>query len=278
MKVAIIGGAGKMGKWFCNFFLNEGYEVIVSGRKETKLNKLVKQFNVKSAKNNIEAIKNADLIMIAVLFQDFESVVKEIAPAINNTQKVVDITSIKDQPVKIMHKYIKRGITLGAHPMFGPNVKDNNHNFVLTPVTKKERAYAQEFSNWLTKKGFNVSIMPPRRHDELMSTILGLPHFIGLVTADTLTNLNLKELKKVCGTSFNMLLELTTNVISNDPEFYSHLQMILPKINKVESLFSDKTKKWLTIVNKEDKSQFKREMIKIAQKSKYLLVSKDENI
>lgn len=271
MKVAVIGGAGKMGRWFCNFFLNEGYEVIVSGRNKNKLNILAKQLNVKIVKNNVEAVKNADLILISVLFQNFEDVIKEIAPFIENNQKVVDITSIKEQPIKIMHKYIKRGIILGTHPMFGPSAKGTNHNFILTPITKKEKVYAHEFSDWLTKREFNVRIMSPRKHDELMSIILGLTHFIGLVTADTWANLSLKEFKKVSGTSFSILSELVNNVISNDPEFYSELQMNLPKINKVEALFADKTKEWLTIVNKHDKLQFKTKMSKIAQKIKIQL-------
>ena len=36
MKVAIIGGSGKMGRWFANFLLKEGTEVILSARNKSK--------------------------------------------------------------------------------------------------------------------------------------------------------------------------------------------------------------------------------------------------
>jgi hypothetical protein len=38
---------------------------------------------------------------------NFEEVVKEIAPHIEKEQKVIDITSVKEEPVRIMHKYLK---------------------------------------------------------------------------------------------------------------------------------------------------------------------------
>ena len=35
MKIGIIGGSGKMGKWFARFLMQEGYEVVISGREQT---------------------------------------------------------------------------------------------------------------------------------------------------------------------------------------------------------------------------------------------------
>ena len=37
MRVAIIGGSGKMGRWFANFLLKDGKEVVITGRNEGKL-------------------------------------------------------------------------------------------------------------------------------------------------------------------------------------------------------------------------------------------------
>ena len=31
-RVAILGGTGKMGKWFARFFRDRGYEVVIGGR------------------------------------------------------------------------------------------------------------------------------------------------------------------------------------------------------------------------------------------------------
>lgn len=266
MKIAIIGGAGNMGKWFCNFFLKQGYEVIVSGRTRQKLIDLSKEIPVEVAENNIEAVKKADIIMISVLLQNFEDVVKEFAPYIKENQIVWDITSVKEIPVDIMHKYIKKGIILGTHPVFGPGAKDTNQNFVLTPTNEKEEKYARELKTWLEERGFKVSIMSPRKHDELMAVILGFSHFVGLTVGDTWLDLNFRELEKISGTSFKTLLNLVENVVNTDPEFYSVLQMSLPNVDKVESLFQRKIEKWLNIIRNKDKEKFVKEMITLRKK------------
>ncbi|MCP8307883.1 MAG: prephenate dehydrogenase/arogenate dehydrogenase family protein [archaeon] len=266
MKIAIIGGAGNMGKWFCNFFLKQGYEVIVSGRIRQKLIDLSKEIPVKVAENNIEAVKKADIIMISVLLQNFEDVVREFAPYIKKNQIVLDITSVKEIPVDIMHRYIKKGTILGTHPVFGPGAKDTNQNFVLTPSNEKEEKYARELETWLEERGFKVSIMSPRKHDELMAVILGFSHFVGLTVGDTWLDLNFRELEKISGTSFKTLFNLVENVVNTDPEFYSVLQMSLPNVDKVESLFQRKIEKWLNIIRNKDKEKFVKEMIALRKK------------
>ncbi|MEM2478622.1 MAG: prephenate dehydrogenase/arogenate dehydrogenase family protein, partial [Candidatus Pacearchaeota archaeon] len=216
-KVAIIGGAGAMGVWFSKFFLANKIEVIISDKDKAKAYKVARELKVKVAKNNIEAIKNVDLILISVLPQHFSEVVKEIAKYVEKDQIVIDITSLKEIPVKIMHKYFKKNLVLGTHPLFGPSAKDTKQNFVLTPTNSKERAFANKFKKWLVQKGFKVIIVPPRKHDEAMSFILGIPHFIGLVTGSFFSTLKLKELIKVSGPSFQKLFELAKSVAFSDP-------------------------------------------------------------
>ncbi|MCP8323115.1 MAG: prephenate dehydrogenase/arogenate dehydrogenase family protein [Candidatus Methylarchaceae archaeon HK02M2] len=271
MKIAIIGGAGNMGKWFCNFFLRQGYEVIVSGRTRQKLIDLSKEIPVKVAEDNIDAVKKADIIIVSVLLQNFEGVVKDFAPYIQENQIVWDITSVKEIPVEIMQKYIKKGTILGTHPVFGPGAKDTNQNFVLTPTKEKEERYAKELKTCLEERCFRVSIMSPRKHDELMSVILGFSHFVGLTVVDTWLDLDYKELEKISGTSFQTLFNLVQNVVNTDPEFYSVLQMSLPDVEKVESLFQYKIEKWLNIIKNKDKAKFVEEMIILRKKLEELM-------
>jgi prephenate dehydrogenase len=74
MKYAIIG-PGKMGRWFTQFFVKQGDSVIVSGRNKEKLSKIRDEFGVEVA-NNVDAIRNADRILICVPIDNFEDVVK----------------------------------------------------------------------------------------------------------------------------------------------------------------------------------------------------------
>jgi prephenate dehydrogenase len=260
MKVAIIG-AGKMGRWFTRFFLEEGDSVVVSSRSERKLLKLREEFGIEIA-SNVGAVKRADRVLICVPIENFEEVVKEISSHVRPDQVVMDICSVKEMPVKIMHEYVKAGVTLGTHPVFGPGVKSiKDQNFILTPTGKKEEAFAEDFKGWLEERGANVFVMSPRRHDELMSVVLGLPHFLGLVVCDALLDYgNFLEMEKVGGASYKMLLTLAEAVASEETEFYTSLQMMLPKIEKIEGLFLEKAREWLDIVRRKDRLAFAKKM------------------
>lgn len=264
MKVAIIG-AGKMGRWFTKFFLEEGDSVIVSSRGKEKLLKIREEFGVEIA-DNVNAVKKADRVLICVPLENFEDVVKEIHSHVRPDQVVMDICSIKESPVKIMHEYIKTGTTLGTHPVFGPGVRSiENQNFVLTPINDKEKRFAENCKSWLEERRANVFIMSPRKHDKLMSVVLGFPHFLGLVVCDTLLNYpNFLETKKVAGASYKMLLTLAEAVASEETEFYTSLQTNLPEIEKIEGLFLAKSAEWLNMVRRKDRSAFasKMELVK----------------
>ena len=49
MRVAIIGGSGMMGRWFANFLLKDGKEVVITGRNERKLSEARQQLGVEVA-------------------------------------------------------------------------------------------------------------------------------------------------------------------------------------------------------------------------------------
>jgi len=261
MKVAIIGGTGKMGRWFTKFFLDEGMQVIVSGRNKEKLLKIKDELGVEIA-DNVNAVKSADRVLISVPIENFKEVVREIRSHIRPDQEVMDICSVKEFPVKVMHEHIETGTTLGTHPMFGPRAENiQNQNFILTPTNNKERKFANDFRKWLEERQVNVSIMSPRKHDELMSAVLGLSHFIGIVVCDTLLNcVDLVETRNAAGTSFKLLLALAETVASQDPEFSASLQMNLLNVESVEDIFCEKSIEWLNTIKRKDKSTFADKM------------------
>ncbi|MFC2011220.1 prephenate dehydrogenase [Chloroflexota bacterium] len=262
MRVAIIGGSGKMGRWFASFLLQDGKEVIITGRKEEKLLEAKEQLGVEVTSNNIEAVKSANIVLISVPIDNFEEVVKQLQPHLNPKQIVIDITSIKEFPIEIMHKYIKTGLVLGAHPVFGPGAKDLlNQNFVLTPTNEPETTLAQKVKQYLEVRGAGVTLMTPHEHDEMMAVILGLSHFISIVSADTLLSFdNFKQMEAIGGTTYKVLVMLIESVISEDPELYASLQMHLSGLAEIEALFEKNSKTWADIVKNKDAQEFVRRM------------------
>jgi len=136
VRIAIVGGSGKMGQWFARLLLKEGKQVVISGRSqkkllEAKLLEAKRQLGVDVA-SNVEAVGGADVVMLSVPIESFEEVVEQISPHVSAGQAVIDISSTKVFPVATMHKHLKTGVTLGVHPLFGPGAGSMvNQNFVL---------------------------------------------------------------------------------------------------------------------------------------------------
>jgi prephenate dehydrogenase len=273
MRTAILG-AGKMGVWFAKFCKENGEEVILSDRKKEKLAKLGKELDVETA-GFVDAVKKADNIILCVSIDAFEEVVKKIAPSVREGQTVVDICSIKKQPVKIMHQYLGKVLVLGTHPVFGPGSRGvKNKAYILTPTNAEEEEFAGKYKKWLEKLGARVFIMSPKNHDELMSVVLGFPHFLGLVACDTLLEKeDYPETKKVAGTTYQMLFTLAEATAMENPELFASLQFSLPEMQKLENLFIEKAREWLNLIKQKDPEAIAAKME--ALKSKLTKASRD---
>jgi prephenate dehydrogenase len=271
LRVAVIG-AGKMGRWFTRFFKDKGCSVVVSSRTRSKAEALKKEFGAEAADNYVEAVQGADWILLCVSLEGLEPVLKEIGAHVRSGQAVMDISSVKEIPVQLLHKHVKNGVTLGTHPVFGPGAKSlEGQNFVLTPIDEEERRFAEEFKNWLEEWGAEVSVLSPRRHDELMALVLGFPHFVGLVAGDALVNCSdFVDAKRVGGATYKLLLTLAGAVAAEEPVFYSNLHMSLPEMEQIEELFLSKVEEWLKLVKTKDCGGFGHKMEEVKKRLREL--------
>ncbi|MFH1651415.1 MAG: prephenate dehydrogenase/arogenate dehydrogenase family protein, partial [Chloroflexota bacterium] len=209
MKVAIIGGSGKMGRWFARQLKQDGYEVVISGRDPQKLHAAGSELGVATA-DNVSAARQADVILLSVAIDSLTDVVRELGPHITPEQAVIDVTSVKEMPVTAMHQHLRTAKILGTHPLFGPGAKGlSGQNFALTPTGEAEKVLAAKVTQYLREKGAQVTVMTPREHDAMMTVILGLAHFIAIVSADTvLAAENPRNLEKISGVTYKVLLTL----------------------------------------------------------------------
>jgi prephenate dehydrogenase len=153
-----------------------------------------------------------------------------------------------------MHENIKEALVLGTHPVFGPGSNGVKHKaYILTPTNSNEQKVAEEFKNFLEQEEAHVFIISPKKHDELMSVVLGLPHFLGLVACETLLEQkDFSETKKVAGTTYRMLFTLAEATALETPDLYANLQINLPELGELEELFMAKSKEWLKLIKNKD--------------------------
>jgi len=250
-----------MGRWFARHLLEEGNEVIISGQTESKVMEARQELGVAAA-SNIEAVKDAEVVVLSVPIDTFEDIVVELAPHIQPGQAVVDITSVKVMPVAAMHRHLKTKLVLGTHPLFGPGAQGvAGQNFVLTPTRSEERVLTEKVRDYLETRGAKVSLMTPEEHDDKMTVILGLSHFIAIVAADTLlSSKKSTQPTTLGGITYKVLLTLVESVISENPELYASIQMNLPGIPDIEALFQGKVAEWAEMVKSKDRDAFVRQM------------------
>ncbi len=274
MKIAVLG-AGKMGTWFARFFNETGYRVVLADRRPEKLPKLEKDLLVDTTADFVEAVQCADRVLICVSINAFEDVVKKIGPAIREGQIVMDICSVKKSPVDLMHKYIKDGLVLGTHPAFGPGSNGiKNKAFILTPTNSDEQMFAESFKKWLENNEARVFMMSPEHHDELMSVVLGFPHFLGVVACDTLLDqMTYNETKKVAGTTYRVLSTLAEATALETPDLFASLQVSLPQIAAIESTFMERAQDWLNVIRSGDQTAIANKLEQL--KSKLTKTSSD---
>jgi prephenate dehydrogenase len=266
MKTAVLG-AGKMGVWFARFCKEKGDTVVLADRNAEKLVKLKTELKVETA-DFVEAVRGADNVLICTSISSFEEIVKKIAPATHKGQAIMDICSIKEFPVDIMHKYLKDATVLGTHPVFGPGSNGVAHKaYVLTPTNPQEQAFAEKYKQWLEKEQAHVFIMTPKEHDDLMSIILGLPHFIGLVACETLlAQKGFAESKKLAGTTYRMLFTLAEATAMETPDLYANVQTKLAGLGKMEELFIANAQEWLDLMKQKDSKEIMARMERLRAK------------
>jgi prephenate dehydrogenase len=268
MRIAIIGAYGRMGRWFTEFFLKDGMDVVLYGRDPEKLLEAGREFNTQTETDLAKAADGADIVLVSVPIDSFAGVISQLRPWLTSGHRVVDITSVKTMPVEVMHRCLSNVTVLGTHPVFGPGAKSaRNQNFILTPTNDAERTFAEKVKAFLEEKGGLVTVMTPEEHDGMMAVVLGLSHFIAISTADVLLGFeHLAMMKAIGGPTYKVLLTLAESVITEDPELYASIQMNLPGMAEMEELFKKSVANWAGMVKNGDRDRFVERMNELKAK------------
>ena len=253
-----------MGRWIAQTLQNMGEDVLLIDTNVQNLKGAGEALDLPTT-TDISCAGCADTVIIAVPIEAFESVVTALAPHVRPEQIVMDITSVKTEPLKIMRRLLPGCRVLGTHPVFGPGAHGfEGHNVILTPETAAELKMADEVKSRLEKEGARVSLMSPQKHDHLMAAVLGLAHFIAIVAGDALLSLEgLKEMETVSGVTFKALLTLIESVLNEDPALYAAIQMHLPPLADMQETLIEKARQWQGYVKTADRTAFIERMTEL---------------
>ncbi|MFO7708150.1 MAG: prephenate dehydrogenase/arogenate dehydrogenase family protein [Desulfobacterales bacterium] len=136
----------------------------------------------------IEEAARCDIVLPAVPISRLQEVLAALGPRLRAGSLVVDVCSVKEQPVGWMQAMLPAGVDiLGTHPMFGPDSAADSlagRKIVLCPVRIAEGRLAAVRA-YLEAKGLAVILATPEEHDRQIAVSLALTHFIGRALART---------------------------------------------------------------------------------------------
>ncbi len=211
-RITILGAGGKMGKWFSNYFLEKGYDVIVyDSEADIKGKSFIK------ATSLVGAVLNTDYVMLCTPTRRTPEIIRLIAKEMKRGSYIIEISSQKTKTATSLAKIPSKVNPICIHPMFGPGAKKmENQNIISVPIkdAKKELAVAKSLF-----PGANFVTIDVIEHDKKIAVILGLTHLINLVFANVISKddkISLTE--KMSGTTFKAQKILAESILTESPD------------------------------------------------------------
>jgi prephenate dehydrogenase len=166
-----------------------------------------------------------------------------------NSACLVEITSLKTDIFDSLLKIPGHLVPLSIHPMFGPGAKQLRDTKILfIPIRNKRKEHR------LVKSLFNeakiIVIKDPKYHDSFMAVILGMVYYVNLLLGITLSNENIKLLKKISGTTFYLQALLFESILTDNSSLISSLLADNKEILKYLKKFNQESANLFSIITK----------------------------
>ena len=216
-RVLVIGGAGKMGAWFVDFFESQGYSVAIADP------------SVQPGTDRYTAWRAAgldyDIIVVAATMAISAGILEELAK-LKPKGLVFDVGSLKTPLRKGLNALREAGCRVTSlHPMFGPDtslLSGRHMIFVDVGVTDATDEARELFAETMVEKlDMNVD-----EHDRLIAYVLGLSHALNIAffTALAESGEAAPRLARMSSTTFDSQLLVSAAVARDNPRMYFEIQ------------------------------------------------------
>ena len=241
-RAVVVGGEGRMGRWFVRFLTDQGYLV----------GSLDPQAPADEQAWARDALASADLIVSA-------------APPVATAQLydawaasppagvIVDIASIKTPLIDSIRRLQQAGARVASiHPMFGPSVVLLRECDVVICDTGDAAAEA-EAAKLFEPTTARVLKMPLDEHDRLMADVLTLAHATAIAFALALPG----TASPVRSTTLAALERLSANVVRESPDVYFEIQARNPHSARAIARLSAAVARVGEVVTAQDADRFR---------------------
>jgi len=226
-KAAVVGGAGKMGRWMIDLLEGSGSTVKI----------------IDPAAHNGLTLKDCadcDLVVVSVPIHLAYSTLAQLDGICSEDCLIFDLTSLKTPLVGRLTSMAKNHKVCSVHPMFGPSATSMyGRNLIICDCGNPQAV--EEAKDIFDDRGANIRVMDVSEHDGYMSYVLGLTHAVNIALFTVLerSGYTFEDLLTVSSTTFNKGLDTNRSVAMEDPMLYYEIQHLNSHKDEMWDLFSD---------------------------------------
>ncbi len=216
-RVLVIGGAGKMGGWFVDFFASQAFSITIA---DSSVADGPGQF-----RSWTDAGIDYDVIVVAAPLAVSGRILAQLA-VLKPQGLVFDIGSLKSPLIDGLQELKAAGCKVTSlHPMYGPDTRLlSGRHLIFCDVGCEEatRAAKEMFSATMVDQ----LDMGVEDHDRLIAYVLGLSHALNIAffTALAESGEAAPKLAKMSSTTFDSQLLVSESVAQDNPRMYFEIQ------------------------------------------------------
>ena len=240
MKIGIIGGSDGLGKTLIYYFRDD-FDVTITARDHKKGRNVAEELNVKYIESNTQLAAMSDMLVISVPISNTTSVIKEVAPFMKKNSLMVDVTSIKQEPLKAMKKYLPPNVEyIPTHPIFGPRTMELDNQVIVLTAPQKGKWYKKVY-DYLKSRNMRVIETTAEHHDYMMSIVQVLTHFSFISTASAMEKLkvDITETEDYESPIYNLMIDMIARISSQNPYLTYNIQTMNENGPKIRNTYAE---------------------------------------
>jgi len=216
-RVLVIGGAGKMGGWFVEFFTSQGFATTVA---DPELEDRPGQH-----RNWTDAGVDFDVIVVAAPLAVSGRILAQLA-VLKPSGLVFDIGSLKSPLIDGLQELRSVGCKVTSlHPMYGPDTRllSGRHLIFCDVGCEAATLAAKEMFAATMVEQLDMGL---EDHDRMIAYVLGLSHALNIAffTALAESGEEAPRLAKMSSTTFDSQLLVSEAVAQDNPHLYFEIQ------------------------------------------------------
>lgn len=213
----VIGGAGKMGRWFVDFFASQGYATTVA---DTSVEDGPSRF-----RNWTDAGVEFDVIVVAAPLAVSGRILAQLA-VLKPKGLIFDIGSLKSPLLDGLKELRSAGCRVTSlHPMYGPDTRllSGCHLIFCDVGDAQATAAAKDLFAATMVEQLDMGL---EDHDRLIAYVLGLSHALNIAffTALAESGEAAPKLAQISSTTFDSQLLVSEAVAQDNPHLYFEIQ------------------------------------------------------